>query len=39
MAATNGADGVECDVILTKDKKLVCFHDVNAKVGIMCQLP
>ena len=27
------ADGFEVDVFLTKDNKLVCFHDENALVG------
>ena len=26
-----GADGLECDVRLTKDKTVVCFHDRNTK--------
>ncbi|MBU3692272.1 MAG: glycerophosphodiester phosphodiesterase [Candidatus Nanopelagicaceae bacterium] len=26
-----GADGFECDVRLTKDKKVVCFHDRNLR--------
>ena len=26
-----GADGFECDVRLTKDKKVICFHDANTK--------
>ena len=26
-----GADGLECDVRLTKDKKVICFHDANTK--------
>lgn len=26
-----GADGFECDVRLTKDKKVICFHDGNTK--------
>ncbi|MFD1214126.1 glycerophosphodiester phosphodiesterase [Arthrobacter sp. GCM10027362] len=27
QAIADGADGIECDVHLTKDLKLVCFHD------------
>lgn len=27
QAIADGADGVECDIHLTKDLKLVCFHD------------
>ena len=26
-----GADGFECDVRLTKDQKVICFHDANTK--------
>ena len=26
-AITQGADGVECDVRLTKDKQIICYHD------------
>jgi len=26
-----GVDGFECDVRLTKDKKVICFHDENTK--------
>ena len=26
-----GVDGFECDVRLTKDKKVICFHDANTK--------
>ncbi|NKX55049.1 glycerophosphodiester phosphodiesterase [Arthrobacter mobilis] len=27
QAIADGADGIECDIHLTKDLKLVCFHD------------
>jgi glycerophosphoryl diester phosphodiesterase len=27
QAIADGADGIECDVHLTKDRRLVCFHD------------
>jgi len=30
-AVEQGADGFECDVRLTKDKRIICFHDENAK--------
>ncbi|NCA26406.1 MAG: glycerophosphodiester phosphodiesterase, partial [Actinobacteria bacterium] len=26
-----GADGFECDVRLTKDKQIICYHDKNTK--------
>ena len=28
-AITQGADGFECDVRLTKDKQIICYHDSN----------
>ncbi len=28
-----GADGFEVDVYLTKDNKIVCFHDLDTLVG------
>jgi glycerophosphoryl diester phosphodiesterase len=28
-AITQGADGFECDVRLTKDKQIICYHDRN----------
>lgn len=28
-AIAQGADGFECDVRLTKDKKIICYHDSN----------
>ncbi|NCU89618.1 MAG: glycerophosphodiester phosphodiesterase, partial [Actinobacteria bacterium] len=30
-AVKAGADGFECDVRLTSDKKIVCFHDGTLK--------
>ena len=30
-AIEQGADGFECDVRLTKDKQIICYHDKNAK--------
>ena len=30
------ADGFELDVFLTKDKKLVAFHDENTQVCTLC---
>ena len=30
-AVEQGADGFECDVRLTKDKQIICYHDSNAK--------
>jgi len=30
-AIEQGADGFECDVRLTKDKQIVCYHDKDAK--------
>ena len=30
-ALTQGADGFECDVRLTKDKQIICYHDSNTK--------
>jgi len=26
-AVEQGADGFECDVRLTKDKQIICYHD------------
>jgi len=31
QALTEGADGFECDLRLTKDNKIICFHDSNTK--------
>ena len=31
MGWESGADGVECDIHLTKDGKVVCIHDCNTK--------
>ena len=28
-AITQGADGFECDVRLTKDRQIICYHDRN----------
>jgi glycerophosphoryl diester phosphodiesterase len=28
-AITQGADGFECDVRLTKDQQIICYHDAN----------
>jgi glycerophosphoryl diester phosphodiesterase len=28
-ALAQGADGFECDVRLTKDKQIICYHDLN----------
>ena len=30
-AIEQGSDGFECDVRLTKDKQIICYHDSNAK--------
>jgi glycerophosphoryl diester phosphodiesterase len=30
-AITQGADGFECDVRLTKDQQIICYHDANTK--------
>ena len=30
-AVEQGADGFECDVRLTKDKQIICFHDKDTK--------
>lgn len=30
-AVTQGADGFECDIRLTKDAQIICFHDSNSK--------
>jgi len=30
-AIEQGCDGFECDVRLTKDKKIICYHDKDAK--------
>ena len=30
-ALEQGADGFECDVRLTKDKQIICYHDKNTK--------
>ena len=30
-AIEQGADGFECDVRLTKDKQIICYHDKNTK--------
>ena len=30
-ALTQGADGFECDVRLTKDKQIICYHDSDSK--------
>jgi glycerophosphoryl diester phosphodiesterase len=30
-AVEQGADGFECDVRLTKDKQVICYHDKDAK--------
>ncbi|MFM7987549.1 MAG: glycerophosphodiester phosphodiesterase, partial [Candidatus Fonsibacter sp.] len=30
-AIEQGADGFECDVRLTKDKEIICYHDNDAK--------
>ena len=30
-AIAQGADGFECDVRLTKDKQIICYHDKDAK--------
>ncbi len=30
-AISQGADGFECDVRLTKDLKIICYHDTNTK--------
>ena len=30
-AITQGADGFECDVRLTKDLQIICYHDANTK--------
>lgn len=30
-AINQGADGFECDVRLTKDQKIICYHDANTK--------
>jgi glycerophosphoryl diester phosphodiesterase len=30
-AVAQGADGFECDIRLTKDAQIVCFHDSNTK--------
>ena len=30
-AVTQGADGFECDVRLTKDAQIICHHDANTK--------
>jgi len=30
-AVAQGADGFECDVRLTKDKKIICYHDADSK--------
>jgi glycerophosphoryl diester phosphodiesterase len=30
-ALTQGADGFECDVRLTKDKQIICYHDADTK--------
>ncbi len=30
-ALTQGADGFECDVRLTKDKQIICYHDSDTK--------
>lgn len=30
-AITQGADGFECDVRLTKDLQIICYHDSNTK--------
>ena len=30
-AITQGADGFECDVRLTKDLQIICYHDANIK--------
>ena len=30
-AIEQGADGFECDVRLTKDKQIICYHDKDTK--------
>ena len=30
-AISQGADGFECDVRLTKDLQIICYHDANTK--------
>jgi len=30
-AIAQGADGFECDVRLTKDQQIICYHDANTK--------
>ena len=30
-AISQGADGFECDVRLTKDKQIICYHDSDTK--------
>ena len=30
-ALSQGADGFECDVRLTKDKQIICYHDADTK--------
>ncbi len=30
-ALAQGADGFECDVRLTKDKQIICYHDSDTK--------
>ena len=30
-AIEQGSDGFECDVRLTKDKQIICYHDKDAK--------
>ena len=31
QALTQGADGFECDLRLTKDNQIICYHDSNTK--------
>jgi len=31
QALTQGADGFECDLRLTKDNQIICYHDSNSK--------
>ena len=43
-AVKAGADGFECDVRLTRDKQIVCFHDrtlrrIAGKAGVISKLP
>ena len=37
-AVSQGADGFECDLRLTKDKIIVCWHDANMKRVADCDL-